>query len=64
MSDPNQADMAFACAETGCHFLEAGTLADCEKERHCPFAYQRRREEDLIEREKKDAKAKEDGKCL
>jgi hypothetical protein len=35
----------FARAETGCHFLESGDLDGCEKERHCPFAFQRRREE-------------------
>jgi hypothetical protein len=54
MSDP------FACAETGCHYLVAGDLDSCEKERHCPFAYQRRREEDAIEREAKDVKMKEE----
>jgi hypothetical protein len=54
----------FACAETGCHFLDAGDLAGCEKERHCPFAHQRRREESAIEIEAKDAKAKEDGNVI
>jgi hypothetical protein len=51
----------FACAELQCYFLEAVDLDACEKKQHCPFAYQRRREEDAIERKKKDAKAKEDG---
>jgi hypothetical protein len=59
MNDP------FACAEIGCHYLEAGDLDTCEKERHCPFAHQRRREEkqaarDRADAEAKDAKAKED----
>jgi hypothetical protein len=62
MSDPSPDP--FACAETGCHYLETGDLDACEKERHCPFAYQRRREEDQAARDRKDAKAKEDGKCL
>lgn len=44
----------FACAETGCHYLEAGDLDGCEKERHCPFAYQRRREENAIDQARKD----------
>lgn len=46
----------FACAELGCHYLDAGDLAGCEKERHCPFAHQRRREEDQAARDAKDAK--------
>lgn len=50
----------FACAEIQCLYLDRFTLESCEKERHCPFAYQRRREEDLVERDKKDAKAKEE----
>ncbi len=37
----------FACAETGCHFLEAGTLEGCIK-RACPFAHQRLREESRV----------------
>lgn len=50
-----------ACAELGCHFLKAGDLAGCEKERHCPFAHQRRREEDVIDQEAKDAARKAEG---
>lgn len=49
----------FACAEIGCEHLDGDTLDYCETKRHCCFAWQRRREEDAIEREKKDAKAKE-----
>lgn len=52
-----------ACIETDCLFLELATIAECERSR-CPFGYVRRREEDAIERERKDAKEKEDGKCL
>ncbi len=51
----------FACAETGCHFLEADTLDSCEKERHCPFAHHRRRQEDQAEQERKDAARREEG---
>jgi len=46
----------FACAETECHYLVASDLDTCEKERHCPFAFQRRREEDQVAREEKDRK--------
>jgi len=64
MSDPNQADMIpFPCVELDCGYLSVRSLPECEKAR-CPWAYTRRREEDAIDREKKDAKAKEDGKCL
>lgn len=52
----------FACAETGCQYLDGYTLESCEKERHCPFAYQRRREENAIDQARKDEKAKE-GVC-
>ena len=61
MSEPNQAHTipdSFACAETECHYLVASDLDACEKERHCPFAFQRRREEDQVAREAKDAAQK------
>lgn len=48
-------DGAFACAETGCQYLDGYTLESCEKERHCPFAYQRRREENAVDQARKDA---------
>lgn len=51
-------DDPFPCAEFGCLFLELATVAECERSR-CSMAYIRRREEDAIEREKKDAKMKE-----
>lgn len=47
----------FACAETGCRYLDADTLENCIK-RACPFTFQRRREEDQAERERKDARAR------
>jgi hypothetical protein len=50
----------FPCAETGCLYLEIATLAECERSR-CPFSYARLREENAIEIQKKDAKAKEAG---
>ncbi len=50
---------AFACVELECPVLDLGTIETCEKERHCPFAHQRRREEKLIARARADAKAKE-----
>ncbi len=40
----------FACAELECPSLESGDVANCERER-CPFAFQRRREEDAIKDE-------------
>jgi len=46
------------CTEFPCLFLELATVAECERSR-CSLAYIRRREEDAIEREKKDAKVKE-----
>ncbi len=49
----------FACAETDCLFLELGTVAECERSR-CPFGYVRRREEDLIERDRKIEREKEE----
>ena len=51
---------SFACAEFGCLFLELSTVAECERAR-CSMAYIRRREEDAIEQEKKDAKVREEG---
>lgn len=50
----------FACAEVQCLFLDLATLAECERSR-CPFANQRLREQNAIEIEKKDAKAKAEG---
>jgi len=47
MSDP------FACAEVQCVFLDRDTLEGCVK-RACPFAFQRQREEDVIEIDRKD----------
>jgi len=47
----------FACAEIGCVYLDADTLEGCKK-RACPFAYQRGREEDQVERDRKDAEAR------
>jgi len=56
MSDPMLAiPDPFACCELECVHLEGDTLDYCERERHCPYAHQRRREEDLIEREAKEA---------
>lgn len=44
----------FPCAEVfSCLFLDLATVAECERSR-CSMAYIRRREEDAIEREKKD----------
>jgi hypothetical protein len=54
----------FACAEFGCHYLEAGDFDACEKERHCPFAHQRRREEDAVRRELKDRKVRPEGALI
>ncbi len=48
----------FACAEIECPSLEGANVADCERD-HCPFAHQRRREEEAIERERKDQEVKE-----
>ena len=45
----------FACAELGCLFLEMATVAECERAR-CSMAYIRRREEDAIDRARKDEK--------
>jgi len=56
MSDP------FACAELQCPHLDTSGLDYCEKERHCPYAHQRRREEDVIERERKDAARRAEGR--
>ncbi|MCL5883853.1 MAG: hypothetical protein M1377_00605 [Deltaproteobacteria bacterium] len=44
MGDP------FACCEIECEHLSGRPLLDCERQ-HCPFAFQRRREEDAVERE-------------
>jgi hypothetical protein len=52
-----EATVYFACAELSCYFLDTATLAECEKA-HCPFAYQRRREENAIDQARKDAKLK------
>ena len=54
---------AFACAEVQCTFLDQDTLEGCI-ERACPFTFQREREEDQVERERKDAKAKDEGSCV
>jgi hypothetical protein len=48
----------FACCEIECPRLERWTLHECEEARCC-WTYVRRREEDAIERERKDAKARE-----
>ncbi len=45
-------DGAFACCEIECEHLSGRLLEVCEKQ-HCPFAFQRRREEDAVERERK-----------
>lgn len=45
----------FACCEIECEHLDGRTLRACEEARCC-FAYQRQREEELVEREAKDAK--------
>jgi hypothetical protein len=50
----------FPCVELDCGYLSVRTLAECEKAR-CPWTYTRRREEDLIEREKKDARLRDPG---
>jgi hypothetical protein len=52
-------DDAFACAETECRYLDADTLEGCKK-RACPFTYQRHREEDQAERDRKDGKVKDE----
>jgi len=46
------ADDPFACCELECEHLSGKTLGDCEKQ-HCPYAWQLRREEDAVERERK-----------
>ena len=53
---PNVEDV-FACCELDCQFLDGYTLESCEKERHCPFAFQRRREENALDQARKDAAA-------
>lgn len=42
----------FACCELECVHLDGRLLVDCERQ-HCSFAFQRRREEDAVERERK-----------
>jgi hypothetical protein len=51
-------DDPFPCVELDCGYLSVRTLAECEKAR-CPWTYTRRREEDMIERAEKDARARE-----
>lgn len=48
MTDP------VACEALSCPDVKVHTVEHCEKERHCPFAHQRRREEDRAERDRKD----------
>lgn len=43
---------SFACCEIECEHLSGRLLVNCEKQ-HCPFAFQRRREEEAVERERK-----------
>ena len=43
---------AFACCEIECEHLFGRPLEVCERQ-HCPFAFQRRREEEAVERERK-----------
>lgn len=50
----------FACAELDCGYLSVRTLAECEKSR-CPWAYVRRREEDQVDRDRKDAARRAEG---
>jgi len=51
-------DDPFPCVELDCGYLPVRTLAECERSK-CPWAYTRRREEDLIERQEKDRRARE-----
>ena len=50
----------FPCVELDCGYLSVRTLTECEKSK-CPWAYTRRREEDLIERQAKDARLRNPG---
>jgi len=50
-------DDPFPCVELDCGYLSVRTLAECEKAR-CPWTYARRREEDAIERARKDKRMK------
>ena len=50
----------FACSAIVCGHLERWTLKECEEARCC-WTYVRRREEDLIERERKDARRRVGG---
>jgi len=47
-------DRPIACIALKCAELTAHDIAWCETERHCGFAFQRRREQDRAEREEKD----------
>ena len=53
-----EVDEPSVCLTTDCIGM-SNPITECERTR-CPVAGERRREEDLIEREKKDEKAKED----
>jgi hypothetical protein len=54
-------DEYIACCELECSDLDRSTLDYCEKERHCPFAHQRRREEAAIDQARKDAERRKEG---
>lgn len=56
---PNVED-AFACCEIECEHLAGRTLRECEKARCC-FTFQRRREEDQADRDRKDAERRKEG---
>ena len=45
----------FACAEVLCPALDTDTVEGC-KRKACPFGFQRQREEDEIDRARKDKK--------
>ncbi len=44
----------FACQGLECSHLEESDLLYCEQVRHCPFAHQRRREEDRTDQQRRD----------
>jgi hypothetical protein len=47
-------DRPIACLALKCKAIDDQTVEWCEKEFHCAFAHQRRREQDRAEREAKD----------
>ena len=48
----------FACEELECQHLRESNLKYCEEAKHCPFAWQRRGQQDRADAARRDAEAK------